>query len=335
MRMQIATVLLLVTLAPVVGCKSIAKALVRKAEEQAAAEASAAIKAAGTRGTRADATEDDVLGEKLSAYIDCTNNTRRVNDSFRNYLRWVGGKDGRTFPAKPNSSPNLFEINEQHQGMCGKKLQAAHDLVPAIAALDVPALAYSAAVAKLAPLLARADKYYGKMSDYKDDNYAKGRAMHAELLAAFDEFDKAGDTFGEEITKANTVHLRKVMDEVERTEGRKLHWQKMQFDVKAKIFVNLLDEEDTTPEALKAAVVDMSAGLTALSDYAKANATETSKVTMWSMYESAAESYVSSAKDVARDFTGKTPITKRKRGAGRDIVDYYNELINRGNGLQF
>lgn len=149
----------------------------------------AAPAAAPTPAIDAQAEADRALNEKLGNYIsDCLN---AFNDSMgqsdERYFLWVGSEE--TGPTgRERHVYGTYTVNEPTQ--CRAAVTKAAAMLPADQALHAAAEAYISALETAVPLINDAYRYY-EQEDYRDDGFAKGRQMHAPLVAAFKAFRDA------------------------------------------------------------------------------------------------------------------------------------------------
>ncbi|MBK8718886.1 MAG: DUF3829 domain-containing protein [Deltaproteobacteria bacterium] len=120
-------------------------------------------------------TDDDRLGEKLQAYIDCINGpATNISDSGKRYFDWID--DPKVGPTgKETSVYGLYEIRDTKPCLDG--IAKAAELEPDDADLEAAAKAFADAVSTAAPLMNEAYKYYDE-DNYKDDKWAKAKELH-------------------------------------------------------------------------------------------------------------------------------------------------------------
>lgn len=118
----------------------------------------------------------------------CVNaSSERVARSRQRYFQWVDREDG------PNARRNvygLYSVSASEVPRCRNAVVEVAQRSPLLADLDASAAAYASALEAVTPLINQADAYYER-EDYRDDDMARGREMHAGLIAAFDAFDAA------------------------------------------------------------------------------------------------------------------------------------------------
>ena len=83
---------------------------------------------------------------------------------------------------------------------CEKAIESAKATDPAMPELEEAADKYVAALKDVVGQIRGVHDYY-EQEDYKDDNFAKGKAAHAGLLASFKAFKDVNTTFAAEVDK--------------------------------------------------------------------------------------------------------------------------------------
>ncbi|KAG0922515.1 hypothetical protein G6F31_019889 [Rhizopus arrhizus] len=102
---------------------------------------------------------------------------------------------------------------------CDAPVTEAIAAKPALADLDASAGRYQQALKALVPLSKDAHDYYDRQ-DYEDDQFAKGKQMHAPLMAAFKDFVVASETFNTALERHNDAAQREQLKALEQAEGR-------------------------------------------------------------------------------------------------------------------
>jgi hypothetical protein len=210
------------------GCDKLAEAVADKA-------AAAAVDA-----QEAGMSEDDKLGNKLSGYIECINNTSRsITDAQGRYFDWVDPKAGIT--GKEKSVYGVYEINDP--ATCVNGIKTAADAEPEDAELEGAAAEYLAALQEAVPVINEAHKYYEE-EDYKDDKFAKAKDLHPKLVAAWDKFVAADVKFRGLVVGKNEALQERELARVEKEDGRKLSFHSKFVMSKAKKLVEASDVKD-------------------------------------------------------------------------------------------
>ena len=279
------------------------------------------------------------IAGKLQPYIACINRlSSRAHDSEARYRSWVKGA-GPT--GRERIVYGLYTIYDTKD--CRNGVDLAAKAQPAHAVLEKAGADYAAAVGALEPLLKEADDYYTQQN-YKDDKMAKGKAMHAKLIAAWEAFSSADRNLRDIVQSLNDQVQLDELAAMEKGEGKKARWHVLNLMVRAKALQRAetgdqakIDLAKVQPEleAFEAGVKDLEA-------YAAANPKEK----IGSFFLGAAKSYLTTAKGLMRRVRDKTRYSQGEammlnsgsggwmvEGSPPRLIKDYNGLIdayNRG-----
>lgn len=143
--------------------------------------------------------EQRQLAEKLDPYVDCLNEHGNWTIGSRDrYLSWVKsaekGPTGREIVVY-----GLYELRDSAD--CAKGIAASAGLPPDLPELEANATAFADALAHARQVTDEAHDYYD-LEDYKDDDMARGKAMHAGIMQAFERFADANARLHEQVVAA-------------------------------------------------------------------------------------------------------------------------------------
>lgn len=281
-------------------------------------------------------------GAKLQGYIECYNQvTEGAHRTISRYASWV--KDMKGGPTGQEKVVyGLYETDSEQIAQCQKSFAHTAAMKPALPQLDKAAASYIEALAAMDKLVAEAYTYYDR-GNYKDDQFAKGRALHAPLAASFETFKAASVAFSDALDTENDIVLNAQLAEVEKTEGRKLTYFQMALMSQAKQLSRTVGEE--TFDVPKA--VEKLAAFEKITDeaqaYAKAHAGE---VPMnWFTLDDASESFRKAAKERVRRLRDNVPYSAGEKmmlkpgsawmveGSAEKLVRAYNDLVAASNNL--
>ena len=125
--------------------------------------------------------------EKLNTYTDAINrHSRRVFDSYYRYLSWCDADTGPT--GKERNIYGLYSLYDYKN--LANKFESAKSINPSIPQLDVVGDEFLLALDNVQELVSQMYDYYDQ-KDYKDDQFARGKAAHKGLIDAFKSFAKA------------------------------------------------------------------------------------------------------------------------------------------------
>ncbi len=145
---------------------------------------------------------DQQLNQKIVPIIrECLNRfDQSVGRSRGRYLQWVESEE-RGPTGRERHVYGLYQINGNLAG-CQTAIQTSNAAPPADADLQAAATAYGAALAEVVAKVNDAYPYYDR-ENYRDDNFERGRAMHAGLMAAFNAFRAASTELDDRVSTAN------------------------------------------------------------------------------------------------------------------------------------
>jgi hypothetical protein len=276
---------------------------------------------------------------RLNEYIECMNYaSASARRSREMYLNTVDEQKGPS----PKTMGQIYISNLQMVDDCKKSLAKAKTLQPPMPEFDALADPYEKALSELAPLVDQAYKYYDR-KDYKDDKLAKGIAMHAPLLAAFNKFFDANKALDNKVTQLNDQLSARRLALLAKDPNARLHYLVEKTEADAKILV-----EASAVKSLKeldlgkyTALVDgYEKTLAELDAYASAHKDEADKVTMFSRFDDTGKDFLKSTKELMRRKRDNKEFTETGAPASIDghpaqVMDRYNSFINSSNSLYF
>jgi hypothetical protein len=297
----------------------------------------AACKAPGAGVPAAQAVSgspDDQLSAKLALYIDCVNELDPlVVDSREHYTRQLG-ENLQIDPARP---PLILPI--QRTDACFEKLATARKQEPKLADVEAAAAGYEAALRKLAPLLVDADRYYTQ-NNYKDDAFAKGNALHPQILAAYKGFFEARAPLHDAIDKYNKEILAHSLERIEKKEGKSIRYYTRRVMNDASGLIDLAMDPGADPTKLRDAIsayTGVYGEMVALADKSPA---EKAKVKFFFTFADKGQNLVRDLKEMQRSVTAQLDKDKSKpveisRDSRQAVLKSYNEMVEASNELEF
>lgn len=329
------------------GCKKITEELVKKTEEVVKSEAVANIAkkveapAAEPVGDPA-ATRDQQLADKLSNYIDCLNNlSRSAFNSRERYLSWAS-KDGVT--GKERHTYGLYKLSDPKY--CFKKIDEAKAKAPEVAEIEQAAEKYRTEYQALEAKVQTAYAYYDQ-KDYKDDKYAKGKEMHAPLMAAFAAFESANKTFEGLVVTLNEEVAARELERVSKDPERQLEYRGRKLTSVAKEVVKASNVEslsalDGTLYASK--VENLSAAIEDLETYVTSHPEEAEKAQGEDRLLSEGKELQKAAKELLRRKRENKDFNKEffsrnapqmVEGHPAQVIEKYNSFIRVSNSARY
>jgi hypothetical protein len=275
------------------------------------------------------------LTQKLNAYVGCINRlSARAFDSRARYFSWAA-KSGPT--GKERIIYGTYTIYDT--AACRKNVEQANALEPHDAALEAAASAYAEAAGELEPLLKDADDYYTQ-ENYKDDKMAKGKALHPQLVAAWDAFASADRTLRDGVETINDRRAAERLAEIEQKEGRQARYHVEAVMIMAMRVLRAEEKDKPDVAEMNAAIEDYEAIVKGAEAFAG------SGQPIGSMFMSNAKSYLTTAKQLMRRIRDHVPYSSGDKmmlsnqgsgwmveGSPPRLMRDYNQLIdayNRG-----
>jgi hypothetical protein len=301
------------------GCKQIAESL-KKKDDSAVDTTETGSDEPTIFGKSKGSDADASLTKKTNLYISkCINQySTSITNSHRYYLAWV--KDPKTGPTGSERIVyGLFDVRGDGQD-CADAVAEAAEMDPDLPEVQQAAERYAEAVKEAAKQIREIYPYYDK-KDYKDDNFAKGKAAHPALMAAFEKFETADREFTLEVDKLEDEVAQKRLDEVKGNESKKLETAVLDFDIKAKkamIYASRTEYSQLSADNLQqlADELDTAAGVMR---------SEGEKQPAASFHLSSADNFVKAYKDLMRRVRDKKPFNSFEQrqlgGAGGWMVE--------------
>lgn len=196
---------------------------------------------------------------KSNAYTSLANRTLRAVRSWDRYKSWVDMKKGPTGKERYISYGlySLYDVKDEIA-----KAEAATGQPPAQPELDGAVKRYIAAYQELAPLITRAERYYQR-KDYRDDNVAEGRELHARMVPAAEAFLRERTVFSNQLSGYKKGIDARELAAIEASEGRQARWQLRNIMINARAVMDYMPSNEHP-------IVDLAGFDTALAGYAAA-----------------------------------------------------------------
>lgn len=345
MRSWYLVILAVLALSLSVGCKKDTDKSGDKADDKAGDMKGGDAKDDSSDGPSAEEMADRMLSRKLQAYIKMTNYiSDAVYKSRQRYFQWL--KDPKKGPTcKERFLYGLFTLRPQKSYF--EAVEKAQKLDPEIKELQDGATAYMAALRKLKPLIAKAQRYYSQ-KDYKDDKCKGAKAMHPQLMVLFTQFIAADKVVGREIEKLNLGvqyrGLARIAKKLGKTSPRYYH-KRFILDARTLLveFSRQRRQKKPDHEKLAAGVTKINALYTEMA----ANTSKGKQPSGYSSFRSAADSFVKGAKEMRRRLKSGKKFSKYERRRLASTVAYmvkgsypallkaFNNMIGSANRVRF
>jgi len=331
------------------GCDK-AKELAGKAKK-ASKKVSKVSRKAGSTARKNDPERKALAAasKKMNAYADCLNgfaaNVRRARTT---YLRWADPKAGPT--GKERHVYGIHKVNLDPDKRCAAKVAKVENVAPSMPDLESAGKAYITALRRVAVTVNQAYDYY-KPKAYKNDGFAKGKALHPQLMKAFTNFFEADGALGAAFDKEDDALAERRLAHLAKTEGKKMRYRHQKHMQVAKRLIratrtsNAMDLGDLDLEGLKTAITSYSSALSQASTYANGHKKEFPTASNYRSVSKSGKALLKAAKQLQHRkeagtvFTGKEMWLKsgnadKQEGHPAHVVAKYNALIRDSNSLR-
>lgn len=334
------------------GCKK----LLKKKTTDGGTTAASAGSAASTNSPQDDL--DEQMQEKLDGYITCLNTlSSPVHATRARYFSWVDPKKGVT--GNERIVYGLYDLPNDSAKKCTDGLVKSKVMTPRDAKLETAGDDFAKSVTELDALIDEVFTYY-ENKNYKDDKFAKGKAMHPRLVTAFQNFSKADNNMHATLDGITKPLAQRALARIEREEGKKFRYHRKHVLLTARELVEAGDpigEDDNIDFALyNASFTEYDKALNDLTAYGLVHKTELDgkENPAWPLAKShfdsfsrAAEEYRKKSREYLRclrDAPAKAKVGNKvdpdkmgecRDGRPRDVVDKYNSFIQTSNSNQF
>ncbi|HVH47571.1 MAG TPA: DUF3829 domain-containing protein [Labilithrix sp.] len=332
------------------GCKSLLK-------KKSGADAGAATSAPLASQDLAD----EQLQEKLDEYIKCLNTlSSSIHQSRQRYLTFVP----RSGPTGRETTADLYRLTPGASPSCSAGISRSKTMPPSDSKLESAGTEFALAAADIDRLMTEMDTYY-ELRLFRDDKWAKGKATHPRLMAAWERFSKADKGLHDTLDGITKPLAQRTLGRIEREDGKKFRYNRKKVLITARDLVEssdpIGDDDDIDSSLYTAAYTDFEKSLDDLSAYGSMHKAELAKASnpAFPLSDSNYTQFVKEAGDfkkAAKDFwrclqdapaKAKTPSGKIDMGkvgscggapawkAEEEVIKQYNEFIRTSNAHQF
>lgn len=234
---------------------------------------------------------------------------------------------------EPGSKPRLFprqnfgasKIKEAREAFAAAKSAAPASL----AKLAPPADKAIVAIEKVATAFTEAQKYYDA-ENYKDDNFARGKQLHAQMLEATAQFQAALHELEDGLSVIEDQQA--VAELAKHTDKGYGYWFRY-YNIEAKKLLHAV-ESASTPDERKALVAAFQPIVTANDELAKFVASKGSSVNgSFNAYVSSASSFHATAVKLMRLVKDGAGDDKAIAQETESLIRGYNSLVSMANSL--
>lgn len=193
---------------------------------------------------------ESIINDKMGIYIECYNDMdSTIYTSIKSYSAWLA--DPSTGPTgKEQFVSGILDIDVPYN-KCQKNITAVSALKPELTPIDKLAVPYINSVIDMKKIISKMNKYY-QQQDYKDDNFAQGKALHAEFLKALAVFEPASEAFSAAIHEVNNRRQEEQLKKIEEHEGKSANYYSLSIMLNSKKINQMLEPDKfDTDSAMK------------------------------------------------------------------------------------
>jgi hypothetical protein len=263
---------------------------------------------------------DEAMQEKLDGYIICLNTlSSPVHATRSRYFSWVNPKTGPT--GQERVVLGLFDLPNDKVTKCTQGLAKSNALPPKDAKLEAAGSDFARTVTELDVIIDEIFPYY-ESKGFQSDKFAKAKAVHPRLIAAFNAFSRADSNLHSTLDGITKPLAQRALARIEREEGKKFRFHRKHVLLTARELVEAGDpvgEDDNVDFALyNASFGELDSALNDLQTFGLLHKNELD-----------AQSNPANGK-VDTDKMGPC-----NDGRPRDVVQKYNDFIHTSNDHQF
>lgn len=305
---------------------------------------------------------DEQMQDKIEPYTDCLNTlSHEVHEAHSRYTSWADPKTGPT--GHERVILGLLALPRDAAQTCTKGLTQAKQMPPAETKLEAAGAEFARTVTELDGLINQVFGYYEE-KEYKSDRFAKGKAIHPQLVAAFADFSKADTTLRATLDGITRPLAQRALLRLEREEGRSFRFHRRNVMVKARELVEAGDpvgeDDDVDVSLYDTQFTAFEKALTNFSTHGAANKKELDlqvnpswphASANFDQLARAADDYLKKSREFlrclrdappkAKSAQGKVDLDKLDKlrpcpeGRRRDVVTKYNQLVDVSNKHPF
>lgn len=129
-------------------------------------------------------------------------------------------------------------------------------LTPLLEPIDGVAVSYIDSAAALGNTINEMEKYYTR-ENYKDDGFAKGKALHQTLLKNIEDFKPISEKYHEAIQEINDKRQLTQLKKIEEAEGKTFNYYSLAVMISAKQINKVISADTFDAEAMMKKVAEL------------------------------------------------------------------------------
>ncbi len=303
-------------------------------------KAAAPVQGAKSSSTsQPEKSSESIIDKKLSVYIKCYNSGRDIDRSIERYQSWIKDMDlGPT--GKERSVWGLYSLNVNRLNECKKNIDEVAALAP-VTELDKVAVTFADNAVAVGKAVEPLYSYYDQ-KDYKDDDFKKGKELHAPLAKAMKEYIVIADKFSDLIEVENDKRQVEHLAVIEKTQGKNASYYRLSIVIQAKALANLLYKDNFDIDTAKQMIDQYTDTVAAASAYYKDPNNKELMKKQGFMTESNLSRVISKAEDFNKSIKARyrsvrdnkpiravnSAVEAYETGTLRNIQAKYNDLVN-------
>lgn len=180
---------------------------------------------------------DEQLQEKIDEYVKCLNAlSTPVRKSRHRYLTWIPSSG----PVGNESFADIHKLPAGAAAQCAAGVAKAKTLPPNVVTLENAAAEFASAASEVDRLTNDAQRYF-ETKEFRADRFARGKAMHPRLMAAWDRFSRADAALHDIIDGITKPLARRVLQRIEREDGKRFRYHRKDVLITARELVEASD----------------------------------------------------------------------------------------------
>ncbi|VEA43971.1 Uncharacterised protein [Salmonella enterica subsp. enterica] len=196
-----------------------------------------------------------IVKKWMSISIVLINFNWPVQRSLARYADWV--KDFKKGPTgKESLVYGIYGITESYITNCQKEMKQVAALTPLLEPIDGVAVSYIDSAAALGNTINEMEKYYTQ-ENYKDDAFAKGKALHQTLLKNIEDFKPVSEKYHEAIQEINDRRQLTQLKRIEEAEGKTFNYYSLAVMISAKQINKVISADTFDAEAMMKKVAEL------------------------------------------------------------------------------
>jgi Protein of unknown function (DUF3829) len=318
-----------------------------------------------TSSTSASSTTDDPddkVQDKVNEYIRCQNAT---SSAAWNSQRRYNSRIKKTGPTGSETFAYAATLPKDSITLCQTNTAKGKALTPRDAKLEAAGDAYLKAVLDVDGLMNQIYPYF-ENKDFRDDKWAKGKALHPQIMASFKAFAAADNELHAVLAGITKPLSQRTLARIEKEDGKKFYWNRLNTLNMAREVLEATnppgEDDDIDLSLYTSALADYEKALDDLAGYGsghKADLNDQKRAPSWPLAARNYDEFVKSATELrksAKDFfrcvrdapagakrpNGKVAVEKIKscvEGKPFEVQDKvfakYNEFIRTSNQYRF